>query len=91
MLGTVDLANQFDYASVNLDFHGVGADSKLENNPLRYNLEPKGGVVTGKYRLGESRYWAGLPTAYFSSSRSTAFTVSLGGREHFIVLSAEAA
>lgn len=55
------------YASVNLDFHGVGADSKLENNPLRYNLEPKGGVVTAKYRLGESRYWAGLGYAFAST------------------------
>ncbi|HYQ42853.1 MAG TPA: BamA/TamA family outer membrane protein [Polyangiaceae bacterium] len=55
------------YASVNLDFHGVGADSKLENNPLRYNLEPKGGMVSAKYRFGETRYWAGLGYAFAST------------------------
>lgn len=55
------------YASVNLDFHGIGADSKLENNPLRYNLEPKGGMVSAKYRLGETRYWAGLGYAFAST------------------------
>jgi len=58
------------YASINLDFHGVGADSKLENNPLRYNLEPKGGMLIAKYRLGESRYWAGLGYAFASTGVS---------------------
>jgi len=58
------------YASINLDFHGVGADSALENNPLRYNLEPKGGMLIGKYRLGESRYWAGLGYAFASTKVS---------------------
>lgn len=52
------------YASVNLDFYGIGEDSLLANNPLRYNLEPKGGLVQGKYRLGNSRSWAGLSYAY---------------------------
>lgn len=48
------------YASVNLDFYGLGADSTLNNHPLHYNLEPLGGRVQAKYRLGNSRYWAGL-------------------------------
>jgi outer membrane protein assembly factor BamA len=52
------------YASVNLDFHGVGEDRLLRKNPLRYNLEPKGGVLRAKYRLGESRAWAGLGYAF---------------------------
>jgi hypothetical protein len=58
------------YASVNLDFHGVGADSKLENDPLRYNLEPKGGMAIAKYRLGDSRAWAGLGYAFVSTKVS---------------------
>jgi hypothetical protein len=52
------------YASVNLDFHGIGKDSLLEDNPLRYNLEPKGGAARGKYRLGELPIWAGLSYAF---------------------------
>jgi len=52
------------YASVNLDFHGIGQDSILSGNPLRYNLEPKGGLVQGKYRVGDSRIWGGLSYAF---------------------------
>ena len=48
------------YASVNLDYYGLGQDSLLKNHPLRYNLEPLGGLVAAKYRLGHSRWWAGL-------------------------------
>jgi outer membrane protein assembly factor BamA len=54
----------FIYASVNLDFYGIGRDSLLMNNPLRYNLEPKGGTARFKYRLGESRLWAGINYAF---------------------------
>jgi len=50
----------FVYASVNLDFHGLGDDSVLEDNPIRYNLNPKGGMVNAKYRFGDTRLWAGL-------------------------------
>jgi hypothetical protein len=50
----------FVYASVNLDFHGIGADSRLENNPVRYNLNPKGGMANARYRFGDTRLWAGL-------------------------------
>lgn len=48
------------YASVNLDYFGLGEDSLLKNDPLRYNLKPLGGLVQAKYRLGPSRWWAGL-------------------------------
>jgi outer membrane protein assembly factor BamA len=58
------------YASANLDFHGIGKGRGLDKNPLRYNLEPKGGVVRAKYRLGESPAWAGLGYA-FATTRVT--------------------
>jgi hypothetical protein len=45
------------YMSVNLDFHGIGQDRDLDDHPLRYNLEPKGGVARAEYRLGESLVW----------------------------------
>ena len=52
------------YASVNLDFHGIGADSVLNDDPLRYNLEPKGMLFQGKYRIARSRYWVGINYAF---------------------------
>jgi hypothetical protein len=52
------------YSSVNLDFHGIGQDSLLNDNPLRYNLEPKGGTLQTKFRVGDSRTWIGLNYAY---------------------------
>ena len=58
------------YASVNLDFHGIAAGGNLADHPLSYNLEPKGGTVQGKYRLGNSRVWAGLSYA-FAATRVT--------------------
>lgn len=54
----------FVHASVNLDFHGIGHDSELQDHPLRYTLEPTLGVLVGKYRLGESRVWVGLGYAF---------------------------
>jgi outer membrane protein assembly factor BamA len=58
------------YASVNLDYYGVGDDPALANNPLRYNLEPIGGTLRGKYRFGDSRIWAGLNYALVSTKVS---------------------
>lgn len=55
------------YSSVNLDFHGVGRDRTLDDDPLGYNLEPKGGMLQGKYRLGASRAWVGLNYAFAST------------------------
>ena len=52
------------YASINLDFYGVGNDGVLKNRPLSYNLEPLGGVARAKHRLGDSRWWAGLGYAF---------------------------
>ncbi|MGH7304606.1 MAG: BamA/TamA family outer membrane protein, partial [Candidatus Rokuibacteriota bacterium] len=58
------------HLSANLDFHGIGQDRLLDNHPLRYNLEPTGGVLRAKYRLGESRSWVGLGYA-FAATRVT--------------------
>jgi outer membrane protein assembly factor BamA len=58
------------YASVNLDFHGIGKDSVLQNNPLRYNLNPAGGGAMAKYRFGDTRLWAGLGYAFASTKVS---------------------
>jgi len=52
------------YASVNLDYYGVGKDSALQNSPLRYNLEPFGGAGMARFRIGESRLWAALGYAF---------------------------
>ena len=54
-------------ASVNLDFHGIGAGGTLADHPLRYNLEPVGGLLQSRYRLGDSRVWAGLSYALAST------------------------
>jgi len=48
------------YASVNLNFYGIGDDSVLKQHPVTYNLEPVAGLVRAKYRIGGSKYWAGL-------------------------------
>jgi hypothetical protein len=56
------------YSSVNLKFYGIGNDPALGNNPLHFNLEPKGGTARLKYRFGDTRLWAGLNYA-FSSTR----------------------
>jgi outer membrane protein assembly factor BamA len=58
------------YASANLDFYGLGNDPALGNNPLRYNLEPKGGTARAKYRFGDSRIWAGLSYAFAATEIS---------------------
>jgi len=51
-------------ASVNLDFFGIGQDALLKDTPLSYNLDAAGGLAQAKYRLGDSRFWAGLGYAY---------------------------
>ena len=55
------------YLSANLDFHGIGSDRRLDDHPLRYNLQPKGGVLRAKYRLGDTPAWAGLGYAFAST------------------------
>jgi len=58
------------YASANLDFFGIGKDSALADNSLRYNMEPKGGTVRVKYRFGDTRIWAGLNYAFAATEVS---------------------
>jgi outer membrane protein assembly factor BamA len=53
----------FIRASVNLDFQGIGQNGVLKDHPLSYTLEPLGGVVRARYRLGRSHIWAGLSYA----------------------------
>ena len=55
------------FASVNLDFYGVGDESLLTDNPLRYNLEPAGGIAEAKYRIGSSAVWVGAGYVYSST------------------------
>jgi outer membrane protein assembly factor BamA len=57
----------FTHMSINLDFHGIGQDARLDDHPLHYNLEPTGGVVRTKYRLGDTTLWAGLGYAYVAT------------------------
>jgi outer membrane protein assembly factor BamA len=58
------------YSSVNLNYYGIGNDPALANNPLHYNLEPKGGTMRAKYRFGDSRIWAGLNYSFVSTEVS---------------------
>jgi Omp85 superfamily domain len=60
----------FTHLSVNLDFHGLGQDSRLNDHPLHYNLEPTGVTLRVKYRLGQSLAWVGLGYA-FAATRVT--------------------
>jgi outer membrane protein assembly factor BamA len=60
----------FIYSSVNLDYYGIGNDTLLADNPLRYNLEPKGGTARAKYRFGDTRFWAGLNYAFTTTDVS---------------------
>jgi len=53
------LVGGFDM-SVNLDYHGIGSDASLENDPQRYNISADGAFLMGRYRLGNSRSWLGL-------------------------------
>jgi outer membrane protein assembly factor BamA len=71
------------HASVNLDFYGIGRDGILQNHPLRYNLQPLGGLVQVKYRLGHSRAWAGL--SYALATTQVGFDAPAGtpGRPSF--------
>jgi len=67
---TLETQAGFTHLSVNLDFHGLGQDSRLNDHPLHYNLEPTGGALRVKYRLGESPAWVGLGYA-FAATRVT--------------------
>jgi len=58
------------YAGVNLDFHGLGKDSVLNDSPLRYELGPKAVALQARYRFGESLVWAGLRYAFAATEVS---------------------
>ena len=55
------------YASLNLDYYGIGENSMLADHPLRYNLEPIAGLVQSKYRIGDSHFLAGISYAFAST------------------------
>ena len=63
--------------SINLDFYGIGEDDALRDDPLSYNLAPVGGLVRGKYRLGNSRVWAGM--TYVLADMGVEFREAGGG------------
>jgi outer membrane protein assembly factor BamA len=48
------------YASINLDYYGLGDNSVLRTNPLHYTLQPLGGVVGVGYRIADTPLMAGL-------------------------------
>jgi hypothetical protein len=48
------------YADVQLDFHGLGEDSLLADDPLRYQLGPKAAAVQARFRVADTLLWAGL-------------------------------
>lgn len=52
------------YAEVQLDFHGLGKNSLLADDPLRYQLGPKAAAVQARYRIGDTLLWAGLRYAF---------------------------
>jgi len=71
------------YASVNLDYHGIGGDSFFNRHPEGYNLQPLGGGVEVRYRLGNSPVMAGLRYAMASTQVSFEHQapVEIGQRE----------
>lgn len=58
------------YGVIHLDFYGIGG-GPLQDNPLRYELEPIGGVAQARHRLGQSRFQVGL--AYDLASINVTF------------------
>jgi hypothetical protein len=40
----------------------------MADHPLRYNFEPKGGLVQGKYRIGDAGFLAGLGYVFATTS-----------------------
>jgi hypothetical protein len=47
------------YGSVDLDFFGIG-EGPLNDQPIGYDLEPAGGLVQAKYRIGRSPVQVGF-------------------------------
>lgn len=61
------------YLNLNLKFYGIG-QGPLNNNPVPYTLQPLGTILEGRYRLGDSRWQAGL--RYTFSDMRVSFTGS---------------
>ena len=51
-------------ASVNLDFHGIGRQPRLEREPLRYNLDITGGGLGTNWQIGDSHWHVGVGYGY---------------------------
>ncbi|MES2708510.1 MAG: BamA/TamA family outer membrane protein [Verrucomicrobiota bacterium] len=51
-------------ASINLDFHGLAGLTAPGGDPLRYNLEMKGGILGAERRIGKTPWRAGLRYLY---------------------------
>jgi hypothetical protein len=47
-------------SDVNLEFFGLGEAPDAARNGLDYRISATGGVAGGKYRLGDTHFWAGL-------------------------------
>jgi outer membrane protein assembly factor BamA len=45
--------------SINLKFYGIG-NGPLRDTPVDYNIKPVGTILEGRYRIGDSRFQAGL-------------------------------
>lgn len=52
------------FADVNLDYYGIGDDSALADDPLHYTLNPLALAMQAKYRVGDTRIWAGLSYSF---------------------------
>jgi hypothetical protein len=50
--------------SLDLEHYGIGDDSALEDDPLRYQLDVVGGFGEARRRLGETDFWLALRLSY---------------------------
>jgi len=73
----------FIYSSANLKYYGVGDDPALANDPLKYNLQPKGGTARAKCRFDDTRLWAGLSYAFASTEVSFDEPLGIPGQPAF--------
>jgi hypothetical protein len=70
--GRLETVVGFVAASLNLDFHGNGADSGFTDQPAHYKLEPIGGILEARYRIGRTPYLVGLRYLYSNAQVSFA-------------------
>ena len=63
-------------ADVHLDFYGLGKDDSLAHRPLSYTLQPLGGMLRTRVRMGQSRSWVGLNYALADTQVSFETTAS---------------